>query len=37
MLNISAVYLLGRRKTEGQLAFVVSNISALIMFMIVGQ
>ena len=37
MLNISAVYLLGRRKTEGQLAFVVSNIFALIMFMIVGQ
>jgi nicotinamide riboside transporter PnuC len=36
-LNISAIYLLGRRKTEGQLAFVVSNIFALIMFLTVGQ
>lgn len=36
-LNIVGVWLIARRKTEGQLALVISNMSALIMFMFVGQ
>ncbi len=36
-LNIVGVWLIARRKTEGQFAFVISNMSALVMFMIVGQ
>lgn len=35
--NIVGVWLIARRKTEGQLALVISNSSALIMFGIVGQ
>lgn len=37
ILNIVGVWLIARRKTEGQLALVISNCFALAMFFVVGQ
>lgn len=37
ILNITAIYLTTRRKSEGQLSYVVSNTFALIMFAMEGQ
>lgn len=37
VLNIVGVWLIARRKTEGQLALVISNCFAIAMFIVVGQ